>query len=175
MRARREWASENRSSDDGERAQFEAALQIVETLRATGMRRIWPADACAICCWGASRRTTTWRPARRRMWCWRCFRGPLPWARTLEWCWWRAWQTAEDARLRDRGCDLPLGWGVFRWAASGCGALHEERRGGCAAAGFHDQRAAAGSAKLAPRKQDPSSPFRTSRCERSSRGCCARR
>ena len=32
---------------------------------------------------------------------------------------------------------------VFGWAASGCGALHQERGRGCAAEGFHDQWAVA--------------------------------
>ena len=80
--------SENRNKPMAGSAQFEAALRIVEKLRARGTRRISRAGACAICCWAANRRTTTWRRTRRPMWCWRCFRGPLPWARILAWCWW---------------------------------------------------------------------------------------
>ena len=79
--------------------------------------------------------------------------GHLPWARILGWFWWPlrcrgGGQKARSRVCRDGGGDVPVGWGVFRWAASGCGAVYEERRGRCAAAGFHDQRAAAGSVAM---------------------------
>jgi hypothetical protein len=59
----------------------------------------------------------------------------------LGWC---SWPTA-TTRASYGGGDVPVGRGLFGWAASGCGAVYDERRGGCEAAGFHDQWAAAGS------------------------------
>ena len=63
------------------------------------------------------------------------------------------WQMTAGYR-DDGGGDVPLGWRLFGWAASGCGAVYEERRRGCAAAGFHDQWAAAGPTALGGRPLD---------------------
>ena len=140
-------ASENRWNDDGWKRTIRSGVEDRgDAARAKGTRRTSRADACAICCWGASRLTTMWRRARRLTWCWRCFRGRLPWARTLAWCWWL--RKFGRRRLCHGGGDVSFGFVVFRWAASRCGALHEDRRRGCAAARLHDQWAAAGPAAM---------------------------
>ena len=148
-----------------------------------GMRRTSLADACGTCCWDGSRRTTTWRRARRRRWCWGCLRGRLRWGRTLGWSWWpcggetmatRSWKMT----VCYRGGDVSVGWGLFGWAASGCGAVYDERRGGCEAEGFHDQWVVAGSYRLDirpwPQKHDlrgwGTRTLRTSRISRTSLG-----
>jgi hypothetical protein len=67
---------------------------------------------------------------------------------------------SEDRRICYRSGDVSFGFQVFRWAASRWSAVYEDRRGGCEAAGFYDQWAAAGSAARNPAKGRQSAWYR---------------
>jgi len=63
---------------------FEAALRIVEKLRAAGYEAYFAGGCVRDLLLGREPLDYDVLQARRRMWCWRCLSGRLLWARTLE-------------------------------------------------------------------------------------------